>query len=111
MKSGDIEVQFIPKNAEEARVLVKNKTKQPLRIEMPAAFAGVPVLAQFGGGGMGGGGMGGGGMGGGGGGQGMGGGMGGGGMGGGMGVVWAAAEWEAAADFLTSHRRKSVKSK
>lgn len=84
MKSGDIDVQLIPKNAEEARVLVKNNTNKPLRIEMPAAFAGVPALAQFGGGGMGGGGMGGGGMGGGGN-QGMGGGMGGGMMGGGMG--------------------------
>ena len=61
MESGDIDVKLIPKNAEEARILVTNNTKKPLRIEMPAAFAGVPVLAQFGGGGMGGGGMGGGG--------------------------------------------------
>ena len=83
MESGDINVQLIPKNAEEARVLVKNNTRQPLRIEMPAAFAGVPVLAQFGGGNQGGGGFGGGNQGGGN--QGMGGGMGGGMMGGGMG--------------------------
>jgi hypothetical protein len=83
MEAGEIEVKLIPRNAEEARILVTNKTKQPLKIEMPAAFAGMPVLAQMGmGGGMGG--MGGG-MGGGGGQQGMGGGMGGGMMGGGMG--------------------------
>ncbi len=92
IKAGDVEVKFIPKDATQANVIVENKTKKPLRIVMPAAFAGIPVLAQddfggdFGGGGGGadpnqgggqqamGGGMGG-----------MGGGMmGGGGMGGGM---------------------------
>ncbi len=79
IKAGDIAVKLIPKDAKEANVLIENKTKQPLEIKLPEAFAGVPVLAQIGGmGGMGG--MGGGGMGGGGG-QGMGGGMGG--MGGG----------------------------
>ena len=94
--AGKIEVQFIPKNARQATVKIKNKTDKPISIKLPEAFAAVPtaVLAQMGGmgGGMGGGGMGGGGMGGmggggmgggGGGGQGMGGGMGGGGMGGG----------------------------
>jgi hypothetical protein len=90
MKSGEIEVRFIPQDSRSANVLITNKTEQPLTIKLPAAFAGIPVLAQFegGGGGMGMGGMGG--MGGGGmgmgGGQGMGGGMGGGGgFGGGMG--------------------------
>ena len=93
MESGDIEVELIPKDSTRCTVIVKNKAKEPLRIKLPDAFAGVPVLGQGmmggmgGGGGMGGmGGMGGGmgGMGGGmGGGQGMGGGMGG--MGGGMG--------------------------
>ena len=90
MQAGQIEVQFIPKNSKQATILVRNNTKKPLTIQLPAVFAGVPVLHQFGGGGMMGGGMGGmggggmGGMGGGGmgGGQGM---MGGGGMGGGMG--------------------------
>ncbi|SMP53409.1 hypothetical protein SAMN06265222_104108 [Neorhodopirellula lusitana] len=98
MEDGQIEAQFIPQNAAKANLVVKNLTDKPLRIQMPDAFAGVPVMGQFGGGGMGGmgggmGGMGGGGMGGGmggggqsmGGGGGMGGGMGGGGMGGGMG--------------------------
>ncbi len=92
-EAGQIEVKFIPKDATEATIVVKNLTDKPLTIKLPEAFAAVPVQAQMGGmgmGGMGGGGMGGmgggmGGMGGGmgGGGQGMGGGMGG--MGGGMG--------------------------
>ena len=55
-----VEVQYIPKDATQANVLIKNKTDKPLKIQLPAAFAGVPVLAQFGGGGMGMGGMGGG---------------------------------------------------
>ncbi|TWT93869.1 hypothetical protein [Stieleria varia] len=88
--AGQIDVKFIPMNATAANVLVRNLTDKPLNIQLPARFAGVPIDAQFGGGGMGGmggggmGGMGGGGMGGmgGGGGQSMGGGMGGGGMGG-----------------------------
>ena len=89
-EAGQIEVKFIPKDATEATILLKNLTDKPLTIKLPEAFAAVPILAQgmmggmggMGGGGMGG--MGGGGMGGmGGGGQGMGGGMGG--MGGGMG--------------------------
>ena len=88
MEACQIVVKFIPHDATIANVLVKNLTDKPLHIQLPAAFAGVPIQAQMGMGGMGGmggggmGGMGGGGMGGGGG-QGMGGGMGGGGMGGG----------------------------
>ncbi len=95
MKSGDIEVEFIGIDATKATVIFKNKSDKPLAIKLPDAFAGVPVLAQFGGGlgGFGGGGLGGlgggglGGFGGGGGNQGLGGGFGGGmgGMGGGMG--------------------------
>lgn len=81
---GLVDVTFIAKNDKQGRVIVENKTDQPVNFRMPEAFVGVPVLAQMG---MGGGGMGGGGMGGGmqavGGGGGMGGGMGGGGMGGG----------------------------
>ena len=91
IESGRIEVKLIPKNSKQSRVRIFNKTDQPLNVKLPRAFAGVPVLAQFGGGGFGGGGRGGrGGFGGrgggmGGGSQGFGGGMGGGGMGGGMG--------------------------
>jgi hypothetical protein len=81
MEAGEIEVKFIPKDAKEGALLVKNKTDKPLNVKLPEAFAGVPVLAQIGG--IGGGGLGG--IGGGGG-QAVGGGvggMGGGGLGGG----------------------------
>ena len=80
MKDGTVAVKYIPENANAANLLIENKTKQPLNVKLPDAFAGVPVLAQFGGGGgQGGGGQGGGGQAqGGGGGGGMGGGQGGG---------------------------------
>lgn len=89
IEAGDIEVKLIPKDSTTGTVVVTNKTKKPLSIKFPDAFAGVPVAAQFGGGGgiggggFGGGGFGGGGLGGGGGGgsQGLGGGLGGGGGG------------------------------
>ncbi len=94
MKSGQIEVVIKTKDEANVNLMVKNNSDKPLAIEMPPAFAAVPVMAQGlgmgGGGGMGGmggggmGGMGGGGMGGMGG-QGTGGGMGGGGGGGGFG--------------------------
>jgi hypothetical protein len=75
MESGDIDVKLIPKDSKQSTVLIENKLNTPLRIKLPDAFAGVPVLGQMGAGGVGGMGMGG-----------MGGGMGGmGGMGGGMG--------------------------
>ena len=88
---GQVDAKFIAKNDHEARVLVKNKTNQPLTLQMPEALAGVP-LAQFGGGGGGARGGGGGGRSGGGGGGGQqqsvggggGGGIGGGGGGGGQ---------------------------
>ena len=96
INDGLIEVQLVPKDSTQCRVVFRNKTDKPLSVKLPEAFAGVPVLGQRagigGGGGMGGrggrgGGMGGyggggGGYGGGGGNQGFGGGMGGGGMGG-----------------------------
>ena len=87
IESGDVEVKLILKDSTGGNVTIANKTKKPLTIKLPEAFAGVPVMAQFGGAGMGMGGMG---MGGGGMGSGMGGGMQGfgggmGGMGGGMG--------------------------
>jgi hypothetical protein len=105
MEAGQIDVKLIPKDSTQCRVRIENKTDKPLTVRLPDAFAGVPVLAQFGGGadiggmgglggggrmGRGGGGMGGGGT------QGFGGGMGGmgggmmggmGGMGGGMGMM------------------------
>jgi len=78
MKAGQVEAKFIASNDKEARLLVANKTKEPLNIKLPEGFAGVPVLAQagvggtstrtpqpVGGSGIGGGGIGGGGIGGG----------------------------------------------
>jgi hypothetical protein len=65
-----VDAKFIAKNDHDARLLITNKTNQPINLKLPEAFAGVP-LAQFGGGarGGGGGGFGGGNRGGGGGGQ------------------------------------------
>lgn len=54
MESGQIAVRVIPKDASQITVLVENKTKQPLQVQLPAAFAAVPVLGQFDGGGLGG---------------------------------------------------------
>ena len=45
-----IDVQFIARNAEQATLVVKNAGNVPLKVQLPAAFAGVPVLAQVGGG-------------------------------------------------------------
>jgi hypothetical protein len=56
MEKGDISVQLIPKDSTESQILIKNKTKKPLNVKLPDAFAGVPALAQFGGGNGGGGG-------------------------------------------------------
>jgi hypothetical protein len=50
---GQIEVTFIPNDSRSAQVVVKNRGAKPLTLRLPAAFAGVPVLAQMGmGGGM-----------------------------------------------------------
>lgn len=55
IERGDLEVKLIPQSDKEANLLIKNKTKQPVSVRLPQAFAGVPVLAQldggFGGGG------------------------------------------------------------
>ncbi|HMP79735.1 MAG TPA: hypothetical protein PKD54_09815, partial [Pirellulaceae bacterium] len=72
MEAGEVEVLVRAKDSTSANIIVTNKSDRPLAIEMPAAFAGVPVMRQAGLGGGGAGGMGG-----------MNGGMGG--MGGGMG--------------------------
>ena len=73
-KDGLVNVKFIPNDSRSAQIIVTNRSRKPLTLRLPHAFAGVPVAAQMGMGGMGGGmgGMGG-----------MGGGMGG--MGGGRG--------------------------
>lgn len=56
MKSGDIDVKLIAKSDREAQLIVKNKTKQPVTIQLPKAFAASPTLGQLGVGGGGGGG-------------------------------------------------------
>jgi hypothetical protein len=50
IKDGQIEVQLVPKDSSQCKVLIKNKTDKPLSVKLPEAFAGVPVLAQRGGG-------------------------------------------------------------
>ncbi len=46
MKSGDIDVRLIAKSDREAQLVVTNKTKQPISVQLPKAFAASPVLAQ-----------------------------------------------------------------
>jgi hypothetical protein len=57
VEAGEIDVKLIPSNDKEANVIITNKTKRPLTVRLPEAFAGVPVLAQqigqFGGGAVG----------------------------------------------------------
>jgi hypothetical protein len=46
IQDGEVEVKFIARDAKQANLFIKNKTKRPLVIKLPEAFAGVPVLAQ-----------------------------------------------------------------
>ncbi|MFH1924521.1 MAG: hypothetical protein ABIP48_32110 [Planctomycetota bacterium] len=46
IEEGKLEVKLIAKDSTECRVLIANKTDKPLNVSLPAAFAGVPVLAQ-----------------------------------------------------------------
>ncbi len=46
IEAQQIDVKLIPKNAELATVIIHNRTDRPLSIQLPAAFAGLPVLAQ-----------------------------------------------------------------
>jgi len=63
---GLVAVKYIPNDSRSAQVIITNRTSKPLSLRLPAAFAGVPVLAQMGmGGGRGGAGFGAGGIGGG----------------------------------------------
>lgn len=45
--TADIEVKFIPFDSMTANVLIENKTKEPLKIQLPEAYAAVPILAQL----------------------------------------------------------------
>ena len=46
MEAHQVDVQLIPKNAKQATVIIRNRTDKPLSIQLPEAFAGLPVLAQ-----------------------------------------------------------------
>jgi len=48
IEAGQVEAKFIPRDSTTAKLLLENKTKQPLSVALPPAFAAVPVLAQFG---------------------------------------------------------------
>jgi len=50
MEKGLIEVKLIAKDSTQARVLIDNKTEQPLSIKLPEAFGATPILAQAAGG-------------------------------------------------------------
>lgn len=54
MDEGLVEVKLLPKNSLKSSLSVTNKTDKAIVVEMPSAFAGVPVLAQPGGFGAGG---------------------------------------------------------
>src|SRR5262245_11635820 len=45
--AGTIEARLILRDETVGRVVVTNKTRQPVSIKLPEAFAGVPVLAQI----------------------------------------------------------------
>lgn len=49
---GLVEVRFIANDSRSAQVLVTNRGDRPLTLRLPAAFAGIPVLAQMGMGGQ-----------------------------------------------------------
>jgi len=51
-----VSLRYIPNDAKSAQIIVTNRTRRPLTLRLPVAFAGIPVLAQMG---MGGNGMGG----------------------------------------------------
>lgn len=46
VEAGQLEVRLIARNSTDCRVLITNKTDRPLNVSVPAALAGVPVLAQ-----------------------------------------------------------------
>ena len=47
-RAGEVEVRFIPNDSRSAQIVVSNRGDGPLTLRLPAAFAGVPVLAQMG---------------------------------------------------------------
>ena len=49
LKAKQIEVLIVPRNAKRLTMTIRNKSKQPLRIQMPVALAAAPIQRQFGG--------------------------------------------------------------
>ena len=49
IEAKEVEATMVPNDSKKVTLQVKNNTDQPLAIRLPHAFAGVPVLAQFGG--------------------------------------------------------------
>ncbi len=47
VEKGLIDVELIAKSSAKCRLIVTNKTDRPLNVQLPEAFAGVPVLSQF----------------------------------------------------------------
>ncbi len=47
IQQGQLDVQLIPRDSRQCRLIIKNNTDKPLSVMLPQAFAGVPVLAQF----------------------------------------------------------------
>ena len=47
LAAGQVEAKLILQDETAGRVLLKNKTKQPLTVRLPEAFAGAPVLTQL----------------------------------------------------------------
>jgi len=46
--AGQVEAKLVPRDSSQVRLLLRNKTRQPLSVALPATFAAVPVLAQLG---------------------------------------------------------------
>lgn len=46
-EAGALDAKFIAVNEKRGHLILENNDDRPLKIRMPAAFAGVPVLAQF----------------------------------------------------------------
>ena len=47
IENGAIGVKLIPKDSTQCRMMIENKGDKPLNVQLPKAFAGVPVLAQI----------------------------------------------------------------
>src|SRR5690348_15391418 len=43
IEAGQIAVKLIPKDSTQGRVIIQNKTKKPLNVKLPEAFAATPV--------------------------------------------------------------------